>query len=115
MWRCYFVAVPHATVNGAGCEVLNERRCHELQARLVLREIDVATPAGALAELEGGQDGDRPVGDRDVVDIGPPEKRGRAIRPAGQVGKAAERGQVRPEARAAGVRTGPPLVAGADG
>src|SRR5881296_3684721 len=90
---------------------LEDRGREELQSRLVLREVDRASGAGALSSLERGEHGDRAVTDRDVVDVRPVEKDGGRVGLAEQLNESGERAQLAAVTRVERMWSGLPLVA----
>ena len=96
---------------GAIRRVLEERGREELEARLVLREIDDASLPRAAAALERGEDGDDAVADRDVVDVRPIQDDRRPVGIAEQLREAGERGELAPVAGMLRVRSGLSLIA----
>src|SRR5439155_25093900 len=91
--------------------VLEERRRHELQPRLVLREIDDASLAGARMPLESGEDRDDAVADGDVIDVRAVKDHRRPRGIAEELREAGERGELASVAGVLSVRTGLALIA----
>src|SRR6266511_5742538 len=91
--------------------MLEKRGREELQAGLVLREIDEAALSGAATALERGEHGDDAIADRDVVDVRPVEDHRRPLGLAQELIEAGERGQLAAVPGMLRVRAGLSLVA----
>ena len=110
MWHGDEVAVADARGHGPVRRVLEERGRHELEARLVLRQVDVAALARQPAAQERGEHRGDAVPDRDVVDVRPVQQHRRPILLTEQVKEAGERGELAAVPGNARVRTGLSLI-----
>ena len=90
---------------------LEDRRCEELEAGLVLRKVDRAADPRALPPLERREHRDRAVSDGDVIDVWPVQEHRRRVGLAEELHESGERAQLASVSRMERVRPGLTLVA----
>src|SRR5436309_2049759 len=112
---CVWVAISLRVVNSSVCLSVEQHRCDELNARLILREIDVLPFAGTAPEIECRQHCDQTETYGDKIDIRAKQEHRRLIFTiAGQMCEPAHRGQLRSKPALSGTPAGLTLIAGTE-
>ncbi len=87
---------------------------HELHPTLILRQVYVLPLTGAPTIFQRRHDRDQAEADGDEINVGTVQEHRWAVVGAGQMGEAAERGELGAEAPLPGARASLPLVAGTE-